>query len=190
MQKAESMFETITLGQRLRRFRRLQGIKQNHLAQMLGVSQGNVSRWESGAHSPDPVAQRRIEDVISARTDSKGDAALKRLIATSSLRIHLVCDATHRLLAVSPNKAASWRVNVDAYVGTSLWRYASQEIIQAEQGLAALGWFERPFQSFRFYTGANSSSSVIITPGLIAWETVLLSDGRVGRLTTAIDSAA
>jgi len=42
MQKAKAMFETIPLGQRLRRFRRLQGIKQNHLAQMLGVSQVDV----------------------------------------------------------------------------------------------------------------------------------------------------
>jgi transcriptional regulator with XRE-family HTH domain len=107
-----------SLGRNLRRFRRLQGIKQSHLAEMLGVSQGSVSRWESGVHEPDDAAQERISSLIAARADNRGDAALKRLILSSPLRVHLVCDATHRLLAVSPGRALAWRADAGAYLGT------------------------------------------------------------------------
>lgn len=175
-----------SLGRNLRRFRRLQGIKQGHLAEMLGVSQGSVSRWESGVHEPDDAAQERISALIAASADNRGDAALKRLILSSPLRVHLVCDATHRLLAVSPGRALAWRADVGAYLGTSLWRHASVQIIEAEGKLAAGGWFERPFQSCRFHTGPNDSRTIIITPGVMEWESIPLSDGRVGRLTTAI----
>jgi transcriptional regulator with XRE-family HTH domain len=180
----------IALGRNLRRFRRLQGIKQCHLAEMLGVSQGSVSRWESGVHEPDDAARERIEALIAVRVDSGGDAALKRLILSSPLRVHLVCDATHRLLAASPGRAAAWRADVGAYLGTSLWRHASAEIIEAEGALAARGWFERPFQTCRFRTGANDSGTIVITPGIMEWESIPLADGRIGRLTTAIEAAA
>jgi transcriptional regulator with XRE-family HTH domain len=182
------MPDPVSLGRNLRRFRRLQGIKQSHLAEMLGVSQGSVSRWESGLHEPDEAAQARIEALIAARADGRGDAALKRLILSSPLRIHLVCDATHRLLAASPGRAAAWRADVGAYLGTSLWRHASAEIIAAEGGLAARGWFERPFQTCRFRTGPNDSPAIVITPGMMEWETIPLSDGRVGRLTSAVEA--
>jgi transcriptional regulator with XRE-family HTH domain len=183
------MPDPVSLGRNLRRFRRLQSIKQSHMAELLGVSQGSVSRWESGQHIPDDAALQRIEALIAARADSRGDAALKRLILSSPLRIHLVCDATHRLLAVSPGRAAAWRADIGAHLGTSLWRHASPEIIEAEGGLAARGWFERPFQTCRFHTGANTSQTIVITPGVMEWESIPLADGRVGRLTTAIDPA-
>lgn len=175
-----------TLGRSLRRFRRLQGIKQTHLAELLGISQGSLSRWESGTHQPDPAMQARIENVIAATTSSRSDAALKRLIETSPLRIHLICDTTHRLLAASPARGASWRGDVASYIGTSLWRFASPEIERAEQGLVDQGWFERPFQNIRFRTGPNRSAAIAITPGLMEWESILLADGRVGRLTTSV----
>jgi len=171
----------------LRRFRRLQGIKQAHLAELLGVSQGSVSRWESGTHLPEPAMQTRIADLIAAHADGHGDAALKRLIGASPLRIHLICDATHRLLAASPARAAGWRADVADYIGASLWRYASPEIAAAEAGLAGRGWFERPFQRLRFHTGPNGSDTIVIAAGLMEWETIPLADGRVGRLTTALD---
>jgi len=171
----------------LRRFRRLHGIKQSHLAEMLGVSQGSVSRWESGQHLPSASMHDRIVDLIAARADGRGDAALKRLITSSPLRVHLICDATHRLLAASPARAAGWRADLAQYLGTSLWRHASPEIVAAEAMLAGHGWFERPFQRLRFHTGPNDSDTIVIAAGLMEWETVPLADGRIGRVTTALD---
>ena len=180
------MVHDLPIGRALRRYRRLNGVKQGCLAELLGVSQGTVSRWESGAHEPDPAHRERIAGVIAARTGSDGDAALRRLVATSPLAIHLVCDATHRLLAASAARAASWTGGADAYLGVSLWRFATAEIITAEEGLAARGWFERPFQTLCFVTGGNDSTEVPVQPGLLRWETIPLADGRVGRLTTTV----
>lgn len=161
-------------------------MKQGHAAELLQVSQGTVSRWESGDLHPEAHHRARIEGLIRANANSDADAALKRLILTSSEAVHLVCDSTHELLAASPARAASWRVDASLYVGKSLWRFASDEIAQAELSLEGLGWFERPFQRFRFRTGGNGSDEIPVYPSLMLWETLPLADGRVGRLTTTL----
>lgn len=180
------MIHDLPIGRALRRFRRLNAIKQGHFAELLGVSQASVSRWESGTHEPDAAHREKIAALIAAQTGSDADAALKRLVETSTQAVHLVCDATHRLLAASPARAASWNADAGTYVGMSLWRFATREIILAEAGLAAAGWFERPFQTLDVRTGANGSREIPVSPGRMRWETIPLSDGRTGRLTTTL----
>ncbi len=184
------MIHDLPIGRALRRFRRLNGIKQGHFAELLAVSQGSVSRWESGTHEPDALHREKIAALIAAHTGDDTDAALKTLVETSSQAVHLICDATHRLLAASPTRAASWNAGIRDYVGTSLWRFASREIIIAEDGLGAAGWFERPFQTVDFDTGGNGSAEIPVCPGRMRWETIPLSGGRTGRLTTTIDGHA
>ncbi|MGY4395442.1 transcriptional regulator with XRE-family HTH domain [Sphingomonas sp. UYAg733] len=176
----------LPIGRALRRFRRLNGIKQGHAAELLNVSQGSVSRWESEAITPAPCHHERIAAMISAHANSGSDAALRRLILTSTATVHLICDATHKLLAVSPPRAHAWRTDVAAFIGTSLWRFASPEIIDAEAALLETGWHDAPFQSHSFTTGPNGSDVIVIRPGRMRWESIPLADGRVGRLTTAI----
>ncbi|HEX8568920.1 MAG TPA: helix-turn-helix transcriptional regulator [Caulobacteraceae bacterium] len=183
------MIHDLPLGPALRRHRRLNGIKQAHLAELLGISQGTVSRWESGAHQPDPSLRAKIARVVAARTESHGDAALKRLVSESRSDVHLVCDATHRLLAASATRAASWRGGVADRLGVSLWPYATPEIVAAEEGLRDRGWFEGVFQTLCFETGPNGSPEVPVPPSVVRWETVPLADGRVGRLTTTVRPA-
>lgn len=180
------MVHDLPIGRALRRFRRLNAMKQGHAAELLQVSQGTVSRWESGEIYPDAHHRGRIETIIRANAGTDADAAIKRLVLTSSLPVHLVCDATHELLVASSARAKSWSVEADHYVGTSLWRFASEEIVQAEMGLPAIGWFERSFQRFRFETGDNGSEEMPVRPSMMQWETIPLSDGRVGRLTTTL----
>jgi transcriptional regulator with XRE-family HTH domain len=170
----------------LRRFRRLNGVKQSHIAEMLDVTQATVSRWESGAHEPEPDHRDRILSMIAARAGNDADAALKRLIETSILPVHLVCDATHRLLAASPLRTAMWGQKADAFLGQSLWRFASPEIVEAEESLATRGWYERPFQRLRFSTGHNGSDLVPVLPSVMQWESIPLADGLIGRITTTL----
>lgn len=184
------MIQNLPVGRALRRFRRLNGIKQGHFAELLAVSQGSVSRWESGTHEPDAPHREKIAALIAAHTGNDADAALKKLVETSSQAVYLICDATHRLLAASPTRAESWNAGAGAYIGTSLWRFASREIITAEEGLDAAGWFERPFQTLDFDTGSNGSAEIPVCPGQMRWETIPLSGGRIGRLTTTIDRHA
>jgi transcriptional regulator with XRE-family HTH domain len=161
-------------------------VKQEAVAEMLGVTQGCVSRWESGAHRPDAAQKDRIIHLISAPAGNDRDAALKRLVECSERPVHLICDATHRLLAASRSRAAGWRIDLSELIGRSLWPFASPQIAAAEAGLSESGWFERPYQSLQLRTESNGRSDVAVPPSHILWETVPLADGRVGRLTTTI----
>ena len=53
----------IEQGRALRRLRLLKGIKQSHLAELLGVDQASISRWERGSA---PLGQERW---LAAGTD-------------------------------------------------------------------------------------------------------------------------
>ena len=180
------MLSELPIGPALRRFRRLNMVKQSAVAERLGVSQGCVSRWESGAHRPDAAQRERIVQLISASVGNDHDAALKRLVVSSQRPVHLICDATHTLLAASRSRAASWRTEISDLIGRSLWPFASPEIEAAEAGLFGRGWFERPYQSLELRTESNGRSDVPVPPSYMLWETLPLADGRVGRLTTTI----
>ena len=180
------MTSELPIGLALRRFRRLNMVKQSAVAERLGVSQGCVSRWESGVHAPDAAQSERIVRMISASVGDDRDSALRRLVESSRRPVHLICDSTHRLLAASRSRAASWRVDVSELVGRSLWPFASPEIAAAEAGLVQSGWFERPYQRLELSTRGNGRSDVPVPPGRMLWETRPLADGRVGRLTTTI----
>ncbi|MGY4397254.1 transcriptional regulator with XRE-family HTH domain [Sphingomonas sp. UYAg733] len=173
------------IGRRLRRFRALRGIKQAHVADLLGVTQAMVSRWESGLHRPAPDLSRRIETLIAARADGSADAALRRLVLESAAPVHLICDATHVLLAASRSREAEWRVAAADYVGASLWRFATPEIVAAEQGLDDAGWFDRP-DPVRVPTSGNGRRDIRILPSILGWERIALADGRMGRLVTTV----
>ncbi|HEX8379975.1 MAG TPA: helix-turn-helix transcriptional regulator [Allosphingosinicella sp.] len=180
------MISELPIGLALRRFRRLNAVKQSAVAERLGVSQGCVSRWESGAHRPDPAQRDRIVRLICASAGNDRDSGLKRLVESSRHPVHLICDSTHRLLAASRSRAASWGIDLSELVGRSLWPFASPEIEAAEAGLSGSGWFERPYQALELRTGGNGRSDVPVPPGRVLWETLPLADGRVGRLTTTI----
>ncbi|WP_370674712.1 helix-turn-helix domain-containing protein [Pleomorphomonas sp. PLEO] len=175
----------------LRHLRRLAGMKQLHLADLMGVTQPTVSRWENGTLPLTVEQTRALQTIFAARPDPAQDAALKRLVETSMAPVHLICDRTHRLLAASPARAADWHADIDDYLGRSLLIYASEEILAAEARLGDLGWHDGQLASLAFDTGANGDPDIPIRPGAMLWERVTLSDGSSGRLVTSFyDRAA
>lgn len=52
------------VGARIRRARGRKGLNQTQLAQMLGVPDAYVSRWETGKHMPEPEHLHALEDVF------------------------------------------------------------------------------------------------------------------------------
>ncbi|CAI3807575.1 hypothetical protein GLGCALEP_04555 [Pseudomonas sp. MM221] len=99
-------------GPMLKHWRLLNRVKQLHAAQMFGVCQSTISRWESGVQDAEPEQRARIEALLKARLSSAADHALARLVSGSSQPVHLVCDLTHRLLACSAPRETEFHVPV------------------------------------------------------------------------------
>jgi transcriptional regulator with XRE-family HTH domain len=166
--------------------RRVRGMKQAYAAELLGVTQSTVSRIERGDLKPTGLLRNRLLDLIAARIHPARDAALRRLVESSAAPVHLVCDLTHRLLAASRPRESEWRRAAADLRGQSLWKYASQEIRSAEMRLPDLGWGERDgAHGLTFVTGANSLDELRIVPGILIWDSILLSDGSPARLVTS-----
>lgn len=166
----------------LKRLRLLNGMKQSHVAELMRVTQATISRWEAGVLTPSENQQQALE-CLFARVPAAADAALKRLVESSSARVHLICDHSHRLLAASPRRRAEWRREM---VGEPMFRYASQEIRNAERDLAELGWHDGRLAFLAVETGPNGRDDVPISAGRVLWERIPLADGAMGRLVTAI----
>jgi len=174
------------IGRSLRLWRMLRRVKQGHAAELLGVSQATVSRWETGQLAPAGRDRDKLCDLLRARLDTAADRELVRLVEDSSRAIHLICDLTHRLLAMSSVRELECRISRRELLGTSMWCYASAEIIAAEADLARHGWQEPGPPAIEFYTGANTSLDVPIREGLCRWVRFRLSDGSHARLVETL----
>lgn len=170
-------------GARLKRVRTAVRLKQSGLAELLGVDQTTISRWESGCQTPEKAVQSMVfETLLPYRSD---DAALRRLVENSPDCIHLVDEATHRCLAYSARRARDWRVGQRDMLGVSLWQFATAEIRQAENELAHTDWWSTVSpEPKRFVTSPSNDRDIRISAGQILWERVYLADGTPARLVT------
>ena len=178
--------EARELGRSLRTWRALRRLKQQALASMLDVSQATVSRWESGQLIPSPAEQRALRHLLAARLDSAADRALADLVTHAARPVHLMCDLTHALLALSPMRERQCRVPASLLVGRSLWRYATNDIVQAESGLDAAGWFEPAPPALEFSTRPATEQAVLIPASRFRWVRFQLSDGTFARLVETL----
>ncbi|MGP1254306.1 MAG: helix-turn-helix domain-containing protein [Kiloniellales bacterium] len=171
----------------LRRWRRLNGIKQEALAADLGVSQATLSRWEAGTHCPDAAMRRRLEGLLSAVPQSGADRALLRLIRSSATPCHLVCDLTHCLLVASVARERQWMVSENDLLGSSMWRFATMEIEAFEPRLPELGWFDAIPSDLSFRTGPAAFAELTIETGYLNYARFQLSGGAYARLVSDLD---
>ena len=178
-------------GQELRRWRRMQDIKQGHLADLLGVTQASVSRWEQGHQIPAPHILRLLNGMM--RKDgrqSRLDQTLKRLVRDSRASVHVVEDHSHRLLASSQGRLGEWQRNESDLMGLSLWRFATEEIAAAEAALEELGWWSDELDCVAFPVKGRNGPPMRVLPQHVLWERIRLQDGSILRLTTSIDAAS
>ena len=170
-------------GARLKRVRAAVRLKQHGLADLLGVDQATVSRWENGVQTPGAAVQARdFETLLPFRSD---DAALKRLVESSPERVHLVDEATHVCLAYSNSRAEDWTVGPREMLGVSLWQFATEEIQKAERELETSDWWSAMSPEPRlFETSQADYGDIRISAGQILWERVYLADGTPARLVS------
>lgn len=174
------------LGRSLRTWRALRRVKQLHAAALLGVSQATVSRWETGQSPPAPDEAQRLRTLMAAKLGSDADRVLARLVCQSAAPVHLICDLTHRLLAASPAREAQFKVPTSQLMGTSLWRYASDDIVAAEARLADHGWFGPTPPAIEFHTRARESDDLAILACDMRWVRFQLCDGSFVRLVETV----
>jgi DNA-binding XRE family transcriptional regulator len=185
-----SLYDNHAVGRALRRWRTLNRVKQSALAEDLGVSQSTVSRWENLLLEPEPWEARRLVARLAARPDASSDRALIDLVRGAPTAMHLICDLTHRLLAVSSGRLERWRVGADELIGTSLWRFASNGIMAGEAGLAARGWYEPVAGDVVVETECVAFPELTIMPGKMRYTRMPLADGGFARLVRAEDGDA
>lgn len=172
-------------GARLRRLRRACGIKQAYVAQLVGIDQATVSRWERGETKPDYLLAQDVLRALSLNTTN--DSTLRRLVESSSLTVHLIGDVDHILLAASPSRIAEWNIPAKKLIGQSVWGAASPAIYAAEASLETLGWWEQAQPDpVEVELESYNSGFLPIIPGKMLWERVWLSDGRPARLCTLL----
>lgn len=153
-----------SIGRTLRQWRVIRRYKQNYVAELLKVSQATVSRWENGYIVPDSDERKAIEQLLATRLDNQGDRQLARLIESSTLSLHLVCDLTHRFLVCSAPRSRELHVETNELIGESLWQCASKEIYEAEAQLESIGWYEKPGAVFDGKTSERQGPIIDITP--------------------------
>lgn len=171
-------------GARMRRLRLLRGMKQRHLADLLGVDQATVSRWERGQQAMSDSMRRAAERLLAPDDGGQLDI-LRRLVESSTSRSHLICDDTHRLIATSPARWAEWG-QATRLCGRSLFTYASPSIRKMETTLDGLGWRDGRLSTLEFEIDGNDSRVVPIAPGVVRWERIALANGAALRLVTTI----
>lgn len=176
----------LTLGRALRNWRSLHRVKQAHAGELLGVSQPQILRWESGVQQPAEKQADMPENLLSARLASAADARLARFVRGSVGPVHLVCDFTHKLLAYSEARAQEFRVSRSELEGSSLWGSASIDIVTAESKLESLGWYGKLPPTLMFETGFHSGRLVEIPRARFAWTRFRLSDGSYARLVETL----
>lgn len=182
-----ALFTSPHLGLALRRWRLLHRVKQQHAAELFGVAQSSISRWENGQQAMEPTERARLEQLLAANLSAAADQALARLVNDSPRAVHLVCDLTHRLLACSPARAGQFGVPLSELLGQSLWGFCTEEITRKEAALDDLGWREvlAP-PSVEFFSGHNDSAIVPIAPSQCRWTRLNLSDGNAVRLVETL----
>ena len=180
------------LGRSLRLWRSLRRMKQGAVAAEMRVSQTTVSRWESGLAAPSLDEQQALRRLMAARLDSAADFELGRLVERAPVPVHLICDLSHRLLAMSRARERHCRLPRAELIGRALWCYATPEIVAQEARLDALGWYEPAPGAVEFETGAATEQDMPILRSRMRWVRFQLSDGSFVRLaeTVAEDDAA
>ncbi|AWK88572.1 helix-turn-helix domain-containing protein [Azospirillum thermophilum] len=174
------------LGARLRRLRRLRGIKQGVFAAVARVTQATVSRWERGEIEPGPEAVERLLAFLGDGAGCPPDGALRRLVESSLLPTHLIADHDHRLLAASTAREREWGRAASDLAGLPLWRFATGEIQAAEERLEGLGWWDEPSPGPVELATGRGDRGLRIEPGLMVWERLYLADGTPVRLCTTV----
>jgi DNA-binding XRE family transcriptional regulator len=169
----------------LRRFRRQRALKQVALADMLGVDQATVSRWESGRQSPDLGMQRRLRSLMQ-QAGPRQEVLLRHWIDTA-VGFTSLTDENRVAVAASPSFCAYHGVDASDLVGMSTVPAFTEELEQLWGIAVDHGFLEGDIASVTAVSRANLLSGKERNVGTIAvWTPIPLNDGQILRRVDVI----
>ncbi len=164
----------------MRRFRRLRALKQVALAELIGVDQATVSRWESGRQSPDLAMQQRLRDLM--RRIEPGEEVLLKHWINASIGYTVLCDEDRIIRAASASYCSIHGLSPAEVLGRSTIPTFTAELEQALWLAVDRGFFEGQVASATVVARTNAlSGQPRKIPGISVWTPVRLTDGRVLR---------
>jgi transcriptional regulator with XRE-family HTH domain len=167
-------------GPQIRRFRRFRALKQSALAEMIGVDQATVSRWESGRQVPDLGMQRRLRDMIRT-PDSREEELLKHSI-NAGLGYTVLCDENRIIRAVSRSFCDAHQISQNDAIGKSSEPVFTPEVDRLHHISVEQGFFDGDVASIvivgRYHALGGAWRNRC---GIVSWTPVPLTDGRILR---------
>ncbi len=155
-------------------------MKQAALAELVGVDQATVSRWESGRQIPDLGMQRRLRDVM--RRAELREEMLQTHCINTSVGYTVLCDENRIILAASPSFCGIHGMAPADIVGMSSMPVFTAELEQMLETAVEHGFFEGEVASVtvvsRFHALTGQPRDMA---GIVSWTPVPLTDGRILR---------
>lgn len=139
----------------IRRYRRLQGLKQATLAEAVGVDQSTVSRWESGGVVPDPKIQQRLLTLM--RCSSADERLLRHTIGVALDECGL-STRERTILAASSSYCAAHGVSPRDIVGQSARPMDTAEAERLRRLVCEEGFFRGEIASVTVIARTHSLS--------------------------------
>lgn len=155
-------------------------MKQAALAELVGVDQATVSRWEGSRQIPDLGMQRRLRDVMR-RAESREEMLLTHCI-NASVGYTVLCDENRIILAASLSFCGIHGMTAAEIIGMSSMPVFTAELEQMLQAAVEHGFFEGEVASVRVVSRFHAlTGQPRDIGGIVSWTPVPLTDGRILR---------
>ncbi|MCY1315164.1 Helix-turn-helix domain protein [compost metagenome] len=165
----------------LRRYRKARGFTQAALAELLGVEQATVSRWECGTHEPELGVQRRLRDMIYGRGPGS-DHFIYSSVSHSPFAVKLATKSAKNIAA--SRLAADFHGVVASSLGSADYRPFFTEELESNWGRAVeMGFFAGELISVQVYNRWMPLCGSPAKACMSYWTPARLSDGEIVLLS-------
>jgi DNA-binding transcriptional regulator YiaG len=112
--------ETALYGRNLRSIRRSHGLTQNQLADLIGVAQPNISRWESGFDEASPRCREKLVSIFLNKSGRMDRFVEHFALSDPDVNVFSVAGDEMKFLHVSPSSAHILQVENNELVGSKI----------------------------------------------------------------------
>lgn len=161
----------------IRRLRQSNGWKQTTLAEMIGVDQATVSRWERGLQTPELSVRKCLVELMRRRVPELD--RLQMLSVEASPNLAVAFDRDFRVIAVSEAAAALFGTTPSVLVGEVLPVRRSPDLSWARDRAEECGLWRGEVAVMRFVACLADAADGVARHAQVAWTPVFVGSGDV-----------